>query len=297
MPEPSSPLARLGVSLQHLLPQQALTALAHRISVARAGWVRRPLIGGFRKLYEVNLDEAVVPDDGFDCFDAFFTRALRPGARPLDQSGSGLLCPCDGTLSQAGQITNTVAEGAGSGRIVQAKGRDYSVAELLADEAAADAFRGGRFATIYLAPYDYHRVHMPCDATLESELRVPGRLFSVSDATSQHIDRLFARNERMVTLFDTAHGPMAVVMVAAMLVAGIETVWDAGQRLRPGRDVERIDFDPALSLGAGAELGRFHWGSTVIVLTGRDAPPWSEDLIPGRRMRLGQTLTAASAPR
>ncbi|NKI35907.1 phosphatidylserine decarboxylase [Wenzhouxiangella sp. XN79A] len=285
-------MARLGVSIQHLLPQRALTALAHRISTARAGWIRRPLIAGFRRLYEVDLDEAVVPASGFDSFDSFFTRALKPDARPPASVGTGLLCPCDGTLSQAGPIF----EEPSGGRIVQAKGRDYSLAELLADEKAAEAFTGGRFATVYLAPYDYHRVHVPCDATLRTEIRVPGRLFSVSDATSRHIDRLFARNERMVALFDTAHGPMAVVMVAAMLVAGIETVWDAGLRLRPGRDVARIDFDPTVRLSAGAELGRFHWGSTVIVVTGRDAPDWVDGLVPGRRMRLGEALTGPRAP-
>ncbi len=291
MPDPASPLTRLGVSLQHLLPQRALTALAHRVSNARAGWVRRPLIAGFRSLYDVNLDEAVVPDEGFESFNAFFTRALKPDARPLADIGGGLLCPCDGTLSQAGSIT----AGDRGGRIVQAKGRDYSVAELLADADAAKDFSGGRFATIYLAPYDYHRVHVPCDATLRTELRVPGRLFSVSDATSRNIDRLFARNERMVALFDTPHGPMAVVMVAAMLVAGIETVWDAGLRLRPERGVTRIEFEPSVPLSAGAELGRFHWGSTVIVLTGRNAPGWIDGLEPGRRMRLGEALTGRMA--
>ena len=291
MPDPTSPLTRLGVSLQHLLPQRALTALAHRVSNARAGWVRRPLIAGFRSLYDVNLDEAVVPDEGFEAFNAFFTRALKPDARPLDDVGRGLLCPCDGTLSQIGAIT----DGGDGGRILQAKGRDYCVAELLADANAAKDFTGGRFATIYLAPYDYHRVHVPCDASLKTELRVPGRLFSVSEATSLHIDRLFARNERMVALFDTANGPMAVVMVAAMLVAGIETVWDPGLRLRPERDVTRTEFDPSVPLSAGAELGRFHWGSTVIVLTGRDAPDWIDGLAPGRRMRLGEALTGPPA--
>lgn len=288
MSDSSSPLKRLGVGLQHVLPQRTLTALAQRISTSRSASIRSPLMAGFQRVFDVDLDEAEVPEDGFDSFNAFFTRALKPGVRPL--ADAALICPCDGTLSQAGPI-------ASGGRIVQAKGRDYSVAELLTDEQAARDFEGGRFATIYLAPYDYHRVHVPCDATLVREIRVPGRLFSVSDATSQHIDRLFARNERMVALFETESGPMAIVMVAAMLVAGIETVWDPALRLRPAASVQSFDFSPGqVRLAAGQELGRFHWGSTVILLTGRDAPEWVSDLAHGRRMRLGEALTGVPSP-
>lgn len=287
MADGSSPVRRLGVALQHLLPQHGLTALAHRVSNARAGWIRRPLISSFCRLYDVNLDEAIVPDGGFDCFDAFFTRALQPGRRPLSDVGTGLVSPCDGTLSRHGTIED--------GRIIQAKGRDFTVAELLADASAAERFAGGKFATIYLAPYDYHRVHAPGAGRLQTELRVPGRLFSVSDATSRHIDRLYARNERMVALFETDHGPMAVVMVAAMLVAGIETAWDGSALLRPGKQVQRRDFETPMEFAAGDELGRFHWGSTVVLLTGPDAPAWADGLAPGRRMRLGEALTV-SAP-
>ena len=282
MPESVSLAGRLGVALQHVLPQHALTAMAHRISTARTGRIRRPLMSGFQRVFDVNLNEAEVPQGGFDSFDAFFTRALKPGARPL--ADAELISPCDGTLSQYGRID--------AGRVFQAKGRDFTAAELLADDAAAEPLANGRFATIYLAPYDYHRVHMPCDAKLRSEIRVPGRLFSVSDTTSRLIDRLYARNERMVALFDTERGPLAVVMVAAMLVAGIETAWDGPARLRPGRKVERRDFDTARDFSAGDELGRFHWGSTVILLTGPDGPDWSGDLTPGRTMRLGESLAA-----
>lgn len=255
--------------------------MARRISTARAGWIRRPLMGGFQRVFDVNLSEAEVPDQGFDSFDAFFTRALKPDVRRL--ADADLISPCDGTLSQFGRIE--------SGRVFQAKGREFTTAELLADEAAAGPFADGRFATIYLAPYDYHRVHMPCDAVLLSEIRVPGRLFSVSDTTSQLIDRLYARNERMVALFDTDRGPLAVVMVAAMLVAGIETAWDGPGRLRPARQVERRDFGTPRTFSAGDELGRFHWGSTVILLTGSEGPDWSPELAPGRTMRLGEALT------
>ncbi|MBY6205251.1 archaetidylserine decarboxylase [Halomonas denitrificans] len=279
-----SAAGRAGVALQHLLPQHALTALAHRISVSRAGWVRKPLMAGFQRVFDVDLEEAEVPAEGFGSFDDFFTRALKPGVRPI--ADADLVSPCDGTLSQSGRIDD--------GRILQAKGRIFTVRELLTDKDAATPFAGGRFATIYLAPYDYHRVHMPASARLQSEIRVPGRLFSVSDTTSRSIDRLYARNERMVALFDTDFGPMAVVMVAAMLVAGIETVWDAGGPHRPGRRVSRRDFDAPVALAAGDELGRFHWGSTVVLLTGPDAPDWSDALRPGRRMRLGEALTERS---
>ncbi len=284
MAERISVAGRAGVALQHLLPQQALTSLASRVSVSRAGWVRRPLLAGFQRLFDVDLDEAEVPAEGFDSFDAFFTRALKPGARPL--ADADLVSPCDGTLSQCGRIDGD--------RILQAKGRTFTAEALLTDEAAAASFAGGRFATIYLAPYDYHRVHVPANARLRTEIRVPGRLFSVSDTTSRSIDRLYARNERMVALFDTDFGPMAVVMVAAMLVAGIETVWDADGPHRPERRITRRDFDVPLDLIAGDELGRFHWGSTVVLLTGADAPDWSTALRPGRRMRLGEALTVAS---
>jgi len=275
---------RAGVALQHLLPQHALTSLAHRISVSRAGWVRRPLMAGFQRVFKVDLDEAEVPDQGFGSFDDFFTRALKPGTRPI--ADADLVSPCDGTLSQSGRIDGD--------RILQAKGRTFTARELLTDEDAAAPFAGGRFATIYLAPYDYHRVHVPASARLRTEIRVPGRLFSVSDTTSRSIDRLYARNERMVALFDTDFGPMAVVMVAAMLVAGIETVWDAGGPLRPERRITRRDFEAPVELTSGDELGRFHWGSTVVLLTGPEAPDWSDELRPGRRMRLGEALTARS---
>ncbi|MCA1780095.1 MAG: archaetidylserine decarboxylase, partial [Xanthomonadaceae bacterium] len=203
--------AHLKTWHQHLLPQHALTALANLAS--NSPLLRRPLIGMFTRLYPVKLAEAERSLNEFISFDDFFTRSLKPDARPLPANPDTIVSPSDGLLSRLGPIRK--------GRIIQAKGRDFSVDELLANSQWARHFDdGGQFATIYLAPHDYHRVHMPLDGRLVGETRVPGRLFSVSSATSQSIDRLYARNERMAALFETRYGPVVVVLVAALLVAG-----------------------------------------------------------------------------
>lgn len=274
---------RAGVWHQYALPQQALTAMANRISTARSRWIHGPLIRGFTRLYPVDRGEAVEPEGGYRSFDEFFTRALKPGARAFPDNPETVVSPSDGTLSQRGQIE--------SGRMLQAKGRTFSADTLIGDAELARPFSGGRFATIYLAPHDYHRVHMPATGTLHTEVRIPGRLFSVSDRTSRVIDGLYARNERMVALFDTDRGPLAVVMVAAMLVAGIETAWGGPGNLRPERALRIHPARAPLTLERGAELGRFHWGSTVVVLTGPDFPDWSDTLAPGRPVRLGQAMS------
>jgi phosphatidylserine decarboxylase len=279
-----APLAdRLRTWPQHLLPQHGLTRLANAASNSR--WLARPLISAFSRLYPVRLDECNAPAAGFATFDAFFTRSLRAGVRSWPEDAA-IASPCDGTLSQAGRIEH--------GSLLQAKGRTFSAAELLADADWAETLSGGRFATIYLAPGDYHRVHMPFEGELVGEIRVPGRLFSVSHATGRTIDRLYARNERMIALFETHFGPAAVVMVAAMLVAGIEVAWDRGGVRRPGRSRRHRRFDTPRPMALGAELGRFHWGSTVIVLTPEAAPTWNDDLLPGRRMCLGEAMTGNS---
>lgn len=274
---------RAGVWHQYALPQQALTALAHRISTASAGWIRAPLIGGFSRLYPVDRTEALEPEAGYSSFDEFFTRALKPGARRFPDDPSVVVSPSDGTLSQFGSIE--------AGRMMQAKGRTFSAEQLLGDAELARPFADGRFATVYLAPHDYHRVHMPAEGTLKTEVRIPGRLFSVSDRTSRVIDGLYARNERMVALFDCDRGPLAVVMVAAMLVAGIETVWGGPGNLRPERALRIHPARDSLTLARGAEMGRFHWGSTVVVLTGPDFPDWLGTLAPGQAVRLGQAMS------
>ncbi len=278
---------RVAVWPQYLLPQQLLTRTAWSISKSRRRWISKPLIAGFRRLFPVNLGEAAVPDPGaYGCFNDFFTRALRPNARTLADSRHRLISPCDGTLSQLGRIE--------AGRLIQAKGMHYSATALLGSEDWAGRFADGYFLTIYLAPYDYHRVHVPLSARPVEEFRIPGRLFSVSTRTSRGVPGLFTRNERMAVILESEYGPVALVMVAALLVAGIETVWGGPDDRRPGPAPRHRQLD-AEPLVRGQELGRFHWGSTVILLTPPDFPAWSDDLQPGMVVRLGQALTPAES--
>ncbi|MEF8793720.1 MAG: archaetidylserine decarboxylase [Thiohalorhabdus sp.] len=232
-------------------------------------------------------ESAEADPDAFPDFQAFFTRALRPGARPLCPDDNGIACPADGTLSQFGRIPDD--------RLIQAKGRSFGATELVggSPERAAP-FKNGEFATIYLAPPDYHRVHMPVSGTLREMVHVPGRAFSVNPATTSHIPGLFARNERVVALFDTDSGPLAVVLVGAMLVATIETAWagtitpPSGRRVRawsyPGEETE------AVRLNQGEELGRFNLGSTVILMFPRGEANWDPNLRPTDHVRMGQCL-------
>jgi phosphatidylserine decarboxylase len=279
----SLPLAaRLRVWPQYLLPQKLLTALAWKLSTCRARWFHQPFIRLFVRLFGVDLSEARRSDIAdYACFDDFFTRTLKPEARPIADDVR-LVSPSDGTISQLGRIDGTT--------LVQAKGLDYEIAELLGSNERARAFSDGQFITIYLAPRDYHRVHAPIAGQVVEEVRVPGQLFSVSAATTRAVPKLFARNERMVAMMETDHGPVAVVMVAAMLVAGIETAWGGSADLRPGSRVRERSIE-SFRLGRGDELGRFHWGSTVIVLTPARFPDWLSALQPEGRVRMGQALT------
>lgn len=275
---------RIAVWPQYLLPQKLLTAAANKVSNARHPWIRRPLIGVFRRLFPVKLSEAAQPDPArYDSFNAFFTRALREDARPLAPAAHRLVSPCDGALSQLGKISGD--------QLIQAKGVEYSAAELLGSKEWAERFSDGHFMTIYLAPYDYHRVHSPIAGRPVEETRIPGQLFSVSARTARTVPGLFARNERMSVILETGQGPVALVMVAAMLVAGIETVWRPDGPYRPEQSLMREPLNTA-PLARGQELGRFHWGSTVILLTPADFPDWLPFLMPGQIMRLGQALTA-----
>ena len=278
--------ARLLTWPQYVLPQKLLTRLAWKLSTSRVGWFKNLFITAFVHLFGVRLDEAErgQPED-YASFNDFFTRALQPDARPLADAGHPVVCPCDGTLSQLGRLDGE--------RLIQAKGFEYSAATLLGSSEWARPFHDGHFMTIYLAPGDYHRVHMPVAGRLVAEHRIPGRLFSVSTATAQAVPGLFTRNERMAALFETDHGPVAVVMVAALLVAGIETVWGGPEDRRPGPEPRRLTRTGPV-LQRGQEMGRFHWGSTVIILTPSSFPSWREPLASGRRVRLGQALTDCS---
>ncbi|MFN3918670.1 MAG: archaetidylserine decarboxylase [Methylohalobius sp.] len=266
--------------LQYLLPQHTLSRLVGKIARCRIGWLKDALILWFARCYQVDLTEAEIENPkAYPCLDAFFTRALKPGARPLPQDPEFIVCPADGTISQLGSLTGEW--------LIQAKGRDYSAAALLGDAALAEPFVDGEFATIYLSPRDYHRVHMPYPGTLKEMLHIPGRLFSVSESTAEEVENLFARNERVVCLFDTDLGPMAIVLVGALLVAGIETVWHGLVTPPSGRQIRRWHYD-GMRLARGEELGRFHLGSTVILLFPPARLSWCAQA--GQGIRLGQAL-------
>lgn len=281
---------RLFILSQYLLPHHLLSRLIGCIAECRATWLKNPLITWFVKQYQVDMSEAQVEDPtAYENFNAFFTRALKDGARPLDETPGAILCPADGAVSQLGAIEH--------GRLFQAKGHSFSAVELLGGNAERAApFMGGEFATIYLSPKDYHRVHMPLAGTLKEMVYVPGRLFSVNQTTAENVPELFARNERLVCLFDTERGPMAVVLVGAMIVAAIETVW-AGQVAPPARALKTTRYDAAargpIELAKGAELGRFKLGSTAIVLFGPNQVKWAEHMVAGSATRMGERLADA----
>ena len=283
---------RLFILSQYLLPHHLLSRLIGCAAECRAGWFKNRLIGWFAKQYQVNMSEAQVEDlTAFAHFNDFFTRALKEDARPLDSSPGAVLSPADGAISQLGKIEQ--------GRVFQAKGHSFSVIELLGgDTQRSAAFMGGDFATVYLSPKDYHRVHMPLAGTLKEMVYVPGRLFSVNQTTAENVPELFARNERVVCLFDTERGPMAVVLVGAMIVASIETVW-AGLVTPPKRELKTFKYDDAarapISLEKGAELGRFKLGSTAIVLFGPEQVQWTAELTANSPVLMGQRLASPSA--
>ncbi|WP_299205239.1 archaetidylserine decarboxylase [uncultured Amphritea sp.] len=277
----------LFILLQHLLPQHLLSRAVGYLAESRCNWIKRPFIKTFAKQYQVNMSEALIEDlDQFDNFNAFFTRALKPDMRPLDNAT--VVSPADGAISQIGAIDY--------GRILQAKGRGYGLSTLLGGHAdLAEEFIHGRFATIYLSPSDYHRVHMPVTGTLRESIYVPGDLYSVNQTTAKGVDNLFARNERLVAIFDTEQGPMAMILVGAMIVAGIETVW-GGQVAPVQKHSWRIDHQKPVEpviLQQGEEMGRFKLGSTVILLFGKDAIEWSETLKADDPVRLGQAISGS----
>ena len=281
---------RLFITSQYLLPQHLLSRLAGGLANCTWSWVKNPFINWFVKRYQVDMSQAVEPDPtAYRCFNDFFTRALLPDARPLDAGEASILCPADGAISQLGKIEH--------GRIFQAKGQSFSVLELLGGNPAhAEQFQGGEFATVYLSPSDYHRVHMPLGGTLRDMIYVPGKLFSVNQTTAENVPELFARNERVVCLFDTDAGPMAVVLVGAMIVASVETVW-AGLVAPPQRQLRSEAYGhSAPELERGAEMGRFKLGSTAIVLFAPGRARWDEHLTAGSLVRMGQKMGERLSP-
>jgi phosphatidylserine decarboxylase len=273
---------RLFVWFQHVLPQHALSRLVLHATRVRAAWFKNALIRGFLRLYAIDMTEAVQPDPlRYGSFNEFFTRALKPEVRVLAKGPREIACPVDGTISEAGNI-----DGAS---LLQAKGRHYTLDELLASRGWAKHFEGGSFATIYLAPFNYHRVHMPLDGRLRETVYVPGRLFSVNAATASLVPRLFARNERVLTWFDTAFGEFALILVGALNVGSIATVW-AGDVTPAPRRVPSALPPQDVSLEKGEELGRFNMGSTVILLFQKDRARWHDEMRAGATVKLGQSL-------
>lgn len=270
-------MSQAFTAFQRLLPQHGLSRLVGYFASSERAWVRRPFIHGFARAYGITLDEAVHGGlDDYSSFNHFFTRALKPGARPLDDDPRTILCPCDGSISQSGVIED--------GRLLQAKGRSYSLRTLIGEDA--DEFAGGNFATIYLAPRNYHRVHLPTSGTLVRTTAIPGELFSVNALTGAAVDNLFARNERLVCRFLTEHGTMLVVLVGALIVASIETVWSGP--VSPYRKLEQTAH--VTSLGRGDEIGRFLLGSTVIVCFEPGRTEFASHIRSGVEVRMGQAL-------
>lgn len=278
----------LFIALQRLTPQHLLSRAAGLLAGTTNTSVKNMFIRWFVQRYNVDMTQALQEDPcAYSNFNAFFTRALKPGARPIDANPDSIISPADGAVSQLGRIE--------SGRVFQAKGQSYSVLELLGgDVEAAGAFADGSFITVYLSPRDYHRVHMPFTGTLTKMTYVPGELFSVNTVTAEEVPRLFARNERVVCHFSTSAGPMVVVLVGAMIVASIETTW-AGLVAPLRRKIlttRYTDVKP-VHLEKGDELGRFLLGSTAIVLFPENSVDWREDLVATGPLRMGEAIGRA----
>jgi phosphatidylserine decarboxylase len=271
-------------ALTYVLPHRALSAMARNLAYSSNPAISQRLIDTVVAKFGVDLSEAAEPDPrAYPTFNAFFTRALKPGARTPDPDPRALLMPADGRISQCGKIED--------GCIFQAKGQSFTAAELLGDEAAAASFANGLFATVYLSPRDYHRVHMPWTGTLRETVHVPGRLFSVGPDAVRSVPRLFARNERLACHFDTDFGPMCVVMVGALLVSGVETVW-GGVEIPPyGGPVTTKDYrGRGIVLERFAEMARFNYGSTAIVLLPPGVAELAPQLTAEMPVKLGQRL-------
>lgn len=272
--------------LQYLLPQHTLSRLMGKLANSHYAPLKNFMIRHYVQFYKVDMSEALEPDiTSYSNFNNFFIRHLRPDARPIANDMQTIISPADGTISQIGNITD--------GRIIQAKNYDYSVLDLLGGDAArAETFRDGNFMTAYLSPRDYHRVHMPISGTLKEMIYVPGKLFSVQPATVERIDNLFARNERMIAMFNTELGPMAMIMVGAINVASIHTAWH-GQVTPPAtRAIQNWRYPNTMNihLKRADEMGYFQLGSTVIVLFAKNAIQWTPDLTAGNIIKFGQAI-------
>ena len=274
---------RLALWLQYLMPQRGLTVFAGWVASGRWGAITQRIITRFIRRYNVNMAEALEPNpQAYTSFNDFFTRALKPGARPM--ADAPWVCPVDGAISQCGPISGD--------QIFQAKGHRYSTTALVGGDATLAAqFEGGEFATLYLSPRDYHRIHMPCDGRLLRMVHVPGDLFSVNPATARGVPGLFARNERVVCVFDSPHGPFVLTLVGATIVGSMATVWHGQVNPpRPGTVREWRYEDQAITLKKGEEMGRFLLGSTVVMLFPKATFRFQADWLPARAIRMGETM-------
>lgn len=275
----------LFIAFQYLVPQHLLSRIVGKIAASEIYWIKNKFITFFIKKFDINMQEAKLKNaDDFSCFNDFFTRELEDGARPINTEANSIVSPADGAVSQLGGIKN--------GRVFQAKGQDYSLHELLGGDAPlTEEFADGVFSTIYLSPKDYHRVHMPVTGKLRKMLYVPGDLFSVNQTTAENVPRLFARNERLVAIFDTEHGPMAMVLVGAMIVAAIETVW-AGRISPPERKLKVTEFTDIqpIELLKGEEMGRFLLGSTVVLCFAKNQIHWLNELSAESPLKVGEII-------
>jgi len=270
---------------QKIAPQKLLSRTIGHIANCQQEWIKNTFIKKFIDKYDVDMEEAVEPNpEAYKSFNDFFTRAIKTELRPITKTKNTIACPADGAISQLGDIEY--------GTLLQAKGHTYSLTSLLGGDAdLSNLFVGGKFATIYLSPKDYHRVHMPLDGKLIKMIHVPGKLFSVNKVTAENIQNLFARNERTVCIFETQIGPMAVILVGAMIVASIETVW-AGQVTPFSKQVTTWDYDKLndIQLKKGEEMGRFKLGSTAIVLFGANVMDWADELEAESSTTLGMPI-------
>ena len=270
---------QLFIQAQKVVPQHRLSRVVGKIAASENPIVKTAVIAAFKTKYGIDMSIAEQTNAlKFKSFNDFFTRGLRTGVRAVDADSTAIVSPADGAISQLGKIEN--------GNVFQAKGQKFTVENLIADPQLAEPFKNGEFATVYLSPRDYHRVHMPFSGTLTETLYVPGELFSVNQTTAENIPGLFARNERMVCLFDTELGRMAVVLVGAMIVAGIETV--ATGKVKPSGRIELNQHN--LFLEKGAELGRFYLGSTAVILFEENKMQWDEKFKANSTVLMGEAL-------
>lgn len=280
----ASLIDKLRVLPQYLIPQHFITGLVYQITRCETPWFKNTLIKLFISVFDVDMTLANNPDpESYSSFNTFFTRELSPDARPLTLGDQTVLCPVDGSVSQVGGIKNDT--------IIQAKGKSYTLKDLLVDDELVEQFSDGDFATLYLSPKDYHRIHMPVSGQLKRMIYVPGKLFAVNSHTVRVVDSVFAKNERVINIFETRIGPMAMIMVGALNVGSMETVW-AGQ-ITPAEDSIINDTqysDGDVHLEQGQEMGRFNMGSTVILLFPKDVMQWSAEIVAEKGIVMGESI-------